>query len=114
MKATSIFSAMLAVALVLGAAGCTKRDEAMGPVQKAGQAVDNAGDKVARDLQDKLDRAKQAGQQVANSAAETRNKIEQATADATSDASKGLNKATEAVGKKVERAGEKIQEASKK
>ncbi len=110
MKTTSILSAMLAVLLATGAAGCTKRDEAMGPVQKAGQAVDNAGDKVAQDLHDKLDRAKQAGQQVADSAAETKNKIEQATADA----SQGLNKATEEVGKKVERAGEKIQEASKK
>jgi hypothetical protein len=110
MKPTSIFSALLAVALVAGAAGCTKRDEAMGPAQKAGQAVDNAGDKVAADLHEKLDRAKQAGQQVADSAAETKDRIEAATADA----SKGLNKATEEVGKKVERAGEKIQEASKK
>ena len=114
MKTVSIFSALLAVALVAGVAGCSKRDEAMGPAQKAGAAVDNVGAKVASDMQDKLDRARQAGQQVANSAEETRSKIEQATTDAAADASKGLNKATEEVGKKVERAGEKIQESSKK
>jgi Flp pilus assembly protein TadG len=109
MKSSSILSALLAVALVVGVAGCGKRDEAMGPAQKAGQAVDNAGDKVARDLHDKLDRANEAAQQVANSAAATKDKISAAT----EDASKGLNKATEEVGKKVERAGEKIQESAK-
>jgi hypothetical protein len=114
MKAVSIWNALLAVALVAGVAGCNKRDEAMGPAQKAGAAVDNAGAKVAGEMQDKLDRARQAGQDVANSAEATRSKIEEATASAAADASKGLNKATEEVGKKVERAGEKIQEAAKK
>jgi hypothetical protein len=110
MKVTSILTAVMALALVAGVAGCSKRDEAMGPAQKAGQAVDNAGDKVARDLHDKLDRANQAAQSVADQAEATKTKI----AEATADASKGLDKATEEVGKKVERAGEKIQEAAKK
>jgi hypothetical protein len=111
MKATSLASVWLVVALVGGVAGCTKRDDAaMGPAQKAGLAVDNAGDKVARELHDKLDRANQAAQQVADSAEQTKGKI----AEATADAGKGLEKATEEVGKKVERAGEKIQEAAKK
>lgn len=114
MKATSILTPILALALAAGVAGCSKRDEAMGPAQKAGQAVDNAGNQVARDVQDKIDRANQAAQSVADSAEQTKNKIAEATQEATQDASKGLNKATEEVGKKVERAGEKIQEAAKK
>jgi methyl-accepting chemotaxis protein len=114
MKATSIMGALLVLALAGGAGGCSKRDEAMGPAQKAGQQLDNAGDKVAREVHDKLDRANQAAQQAANSAEQTKDKIAEATAEAAADASKGLNKATEEVGKKVERAGEKIQESAKK
>jgi hypothetical protein len=114
MKATSILTPLFALALVAGVTGCSKRDETMGPAQKAGQAVDNVGNKVAHDVQDKLGRANQAAQKVADSAEQTRNKIAEATQEATQDASKGLNKATEEVGKKVERAGEKIQEAAKK
>ncbi len=114
MKATSILMPLFALALVAGVSGCSKRDEAMGPAQKAGQAVDNAGDKVARDLHDKLDRANQAAQSVAEQAEATKTKITEATQEATQDASKGLDKATEEVGKKVERAGEKIQESAKK
>jgi F0F1-type ATP synthase membrane subunit b/b' len=110
MKSTSIVAALLAVALVGGVAGCTKRDEPIGPAQKAGQAIDNAGDKFAREVHDKLDRANEAARQVADSAEQTKGKI----AEATADAGKGLEKATEEVGKKVERAGEKIQEAAKK
>jgi hypothetical protein len=110
MKATSILTALMALALVAGVTGCHKRDEAMGPAQQAGQAVDNAGDKVARELHDKLDRANEAAQSMAAKAEATKSQIEAATADA----SKGLDKATEEVGKKVERAGEKIQEAAKK
>ena len=113
MKASSMVSGLLALALAGGVAGCGKRDEAMGPAQKAGQKIDNAGDQVARDLHDKLDRANQAAQQVADSAAQTKDQIAAATAEATADASKGLDKATEEVGKKVERAGEKIQESAK-
>ena len=110
MKTPTIRAALLVVVLAAGFAACKPHDDKMGPAQKAGQAVDNVGDKVAHDLQEQLERARQAGQQIADSAEETKNRIEQASADA----GKGLNKATEEVGKKVERAGEKIQEASKK
>ena len=110
MKATPILSAVLAVALVAGMSACTKRDESMGPAQAAGKKLDNVGDQVAKDLHDKLDKADQAAKDVAKSAQDTADKIN----DATADAAKGLNKVTEEVGKKVERAGEKIQEAAKK
>jgi F0F1-type ATP synthase membrane subunit b/b' len=110
MKTTSISAVLVAVAVLAGLAGCGKREEGMGPAQKAGQAVDNAGDKVARELHDKLDKANQAAQDAAKAAENTKDKI----AEATEDASKGLNTATEEVGKKVERAGEKIQEAARK
>lgn len=113
MTLTKIGTAALMLAL-LGAAGCSKREDGMGPAQKAGQAVDNAGDKVARDLQDKIDKANLAAKQMGDSAQQTRDRIAEATADATKDASKGLSAATEKVGKKVEQAGEKIQESAKK
>lgn len=107
--------AVLLVAALAGAlTGCGKRDDAMGPAQKAGQAVDNAGDKVARDLHDKLDKANAAAAQMTESAQQTRDKIAAATGDATADAAKGLSAATEQVGQKVEQAGEKIQEAAKR
>jgi methyl-accepting chemotaxis protein len=109
MKATPILSGVLVLAMLLGVAACTKRDETMGPAQKAGKAVDNAGEKVARELHDQLDKADQAAKDVARSAQETSDRINEAT----EDAGKGLNKATEEVGKKVERAGEKIQEAAR-
>ncbi|MDQ2988703.1 MAG: hypothetical protein M3R60_06335 [Pseudomonadota bacterium] len=111
MKAISILAA---IALVAGLSGCTKKDETMGPAQKAGAAVDAAGDKVANELHDKIDRANAAAKQVADSAAQTRENIQKQTEDAAADASRGLDKATEEVGKKVERAGEKIQESAKK
>lgn len=112
---SKLFATSLVMAAVLaGAGGCSKREDGMGPAQKAGQAVDNAGDKVARDLQDKLDKANAAAKQVSDSAQQTRERIADATADATRDASNGLNAATEKVGKKVEQAGEKIQESAKK
>lgn len=100
--------AVLAAALVL-VGGCKKKEE-MGPAQQAGQAIDNAGDKVAKDIHDKLDKAKEAGKSVEDAARAAGDKIEEATGDA----SKGLSKATEEVGKKVEQAGEKIQDAAKK
>jgi methyl-accepting chemotaxis protein len=110
MKTTTILSAVLALALVGGMSACTRRDESMGPAQEAGKKIDNVGDKVAKDLHDKLDKANQAAKDAAKSAQDTADKIN----DATADAAKGLNKATEEVGKKVERAGEKMQEAAKK
>lgn len=112
-KTSSVLSVLMTLALAGGVAGCGKSEEGMGPAQKVGQKLDNAGDQVARDVQDKLDRANAAAQQAASSAERTKENIAAATAEAASDASKGLNKATEEVGKKVERAGEKIQESAK-
>jgi hypothetical protein len=112
MRITLVLSAMLMAATLAGISGCSKRDEAMGPAQKAGKAVDaavdNTGDKVAAELHDKIDRANRVAQDLAKSAQATSDKIDEATGDA----SNGLHKATEEVGKKVERAGEKIQEAA--
>ncbi|NML61246.1 hypothetical protein HHL21_09170 [Massilia sp. RP-1-19] len=99
---------MLALAILAAAAGCTPRDEEKGPAQQAGEAIDNAGDKVARKLQEKLDKAEEAGEKMADAARSTGDQIE----DATSDASRGLEEATKNAGKKVEQAGEKIQDAA--
>lgn len=93
-----MFAALLMLA---GAAGCSRQEE-MGPAQKAGKAVDDAGAKVAAKLHEPLDKANAAAQQA-------RDKIE----DAADDARAGLDTATEKVGKKVEQAGEKIQDAAR-
>jgi ABC-type transporter Mla subunit MlaD len=108
MKPTSILNALLVLAVLAGVDGCTRRDEPIGPAQKAGKAVDDAGAQVADKLHDQLDKANEAAAQVTRAADETRDKIK----DATEDAGRGLDKATEEVGKKVERAGEKIQDAA--
>jgi hypothetical protein len=111
MKITYYHSAavVLMLALAAGLSGCKKTDESMGPAQKAGAAIDNAGQKVADKLHEPIDKANQVGEQIAEAAKNTGEQIDKAT----EDASKGINKATEEVGKKVERAGEKIQEAAK-
>lgn len=108
MNTTFLTRTMLTLAIVAGVAGCTPREETMGPAQKAGAAIDNAGDEVARKLQEKLDKAEEAGEKVAEAARSTGDKIE----DATSDASRGLEEATKKAGKKVEQVGEKIQDAA--
>ncbi len=85
---------MLGTLLVLAAlAGCSRDEEAIGPAQRAGKALDNAGAKVTRQVENELAKADRA-------AAEAREKIK----DATKDASHGLKRATEEVGKKVESA----------
>lgn len=108
MNTTRISTAVLALAILAGAGACTPREETIGPAQKAGAAIDNAGDEVARKIQEKLDKAEQAGEKMADAARSTGDKIE----DATSDASRGLQEATKKAGQKVERAGEKIQDAA--
>ncbi len=110
----AIFMIGMAAVLAFGVQACSKREDGMGPAQKAGQAVDNAGDKVAKDLHDKLDKANAAAQQTAEAAKQARDQIAAATGDAAADAAKGLDAATEKVGQKVEQAGEKIQEAAKR
>jgi hypothetical protein len=93
---------MLGVLLVLAAlAGCSRDEEAMGPAQRAGKALDDAGARVTHQVDKELPKADRA-------ADEAREKIK----DATKDARGGLKRATEEVGKKVEDAGEKIQDAA--
>ncbi|MGI4721267.1 MAG: hypothetical protein ACRYGO_10445 [Janthinobacterium lividum] len=93
---------MLGTLLVLAVlAGCSRDEDAIGPAQRAGKALDEAGTKVSRQMQEELAKADRA-------AAEAREKIK----DATRDAKGGLKRATEEVGKKVEDAGEKIQDAA--
>jgi F0F1-type ATP synthase membrane subunit b/b' len=108
MKITFILGT--ALVLALGLSACKKPDEAVGPAQKAGAAIDDAGAKVAAKLHEPIDKAKQVGQQMEDAAKDTSDKIKEAT----EDASKGIDKATVEVGKKVEQAGEKIQQAGKK
>ncbi|MES2316337.1 MAG: hypothetical protein V4631_02495 [Pseudomonadota bacterium] len=110
MKTTRILSAALLLALLSGLSACKKADEPVGPAQKAGAAIDAAGEQVAAKLHEPIDKAKEVGQTISDAAKDTGEKINEAT----QDASRGIDKATEEVGKKVERAGEKIQESTKK
>jgi hypothetical protein len=109
MKSTLIFRSAIALALLAGLSACTKPGETMGPAQKAGAAIDKTGDQIAAELHKPIDKANEAKEAMNDAALETRAQIEQATADA----SRGIDKATVEVGKKVEQAGEKIQEAGK-
>lgn len=110
MKLTSLIGAAVVLASVAGMGGCSKRTEEIGPAQKAGAAIDNAGDKVAEEIHEKLDKARAVGETLEERAKVTGEKIDEAT----QDASRGINKATEKVGQKVEKAGEEIQEAARK
>ncbi len=95
-------TSMLGTLLLLAAlAGCSREEEAMGPAQRAGKALDDAGAKVTHQLDKELAKADRAAE-------EARDKIK----DATKDARGGLKRATEEVGKKVEDAGEKIQDVA--
>lgn len=95
---TTILVTLLALAAL---AGCSRDGDAVGPAQKAGKALDDAGVRVSRQVENELARADRA-------AAEAREKIK----DATRDAKGGLERTAEKVGKKVEDAGEKIQDAA--
>lgn len=108
MKTTSIIGSLLMLAALATASGCTRQED-MGPGQKAGKAVDDAGEQVADKVREKLSKADEAAAKVVQSADDAREKIE----DATRDASKGIDRATQKVGKQVERAGEKIQDAAR-
>ncbi|WP_229455718.1 hypothetical protein [Massilia sp. KIM] len=79
-------------------AGCGRDDEGMGPAQKAGKVLDEAGARVSDTVQDELAKADRATE-------EARDKVK----DATRDASRELDKAKEELGRRVERAGEKMQ-----
>jgi gas vesicle protein len=106
MKTRLIVGGLLVLAV---AAGCNQHQDGMGPAQKAGKAVDDAGAKVADELHKPIDKANEAAQKVADSAEQAREKIK----DATEEAREGVDTATAEVGKKVEKAGEKIQDAAK-
>lgn len=95
---TTVLGTLLALAML---AGCSRDEDALGPAQKAGKVLDDAGVRVSRQVESELARADRA-------AAEARDKIK----DATRDAKGGLERATEEVGKKVEDAGEKIQDVA--
>ena len=128
MKATTLFGALLVLAM---GTGCTRDDDAMGPAQKAGKAVDEAGGRVAQGLRAPIEIADEAAQQAREKAGEAaqqaRDKAEEARRqlaerteaarekieDATEEAGRGLEKATGKVGEKVEQAGERIQEAAR-
>jgi hypothetical protein len=77
MKVSSVLNAVLALALAAGVAACGKGGAEKAPAPK----VDNMGDQVARDLHDKLDRAKEAAAQTERAAEQAKQKIAEATAD---------------------------------
>jgi hypothetical protein len=91
---------MLGSLLLAALAGCS-REEELGPAQRAGKALDDAGAKVSRQVEQELAKADRAAE-------EARDKIK----DATKDAKGGLQRTAEQVGKKVEDAGEKIQDVA--
>lgn len=102
MRGLSI-SAMLAItSLAAVLAGCQQSSsDSIGPAERAGKAVDDAGARVSSAVQ----------QQVVKADAAARVAREKAK-DVAAEASHNLDRATEQVGKKVERAGEKMQEAA--
>ena len=117
MKTMTIFSGLLVLGL---AAGCSPGEDGVGPAQKAGKAVDEAGDRVAQGLRAPLEKADEAAKKLAERAEEERRQLAERTdearekiKDATQEAGRGLEKATGKVGEKVERAGEKMQEAAR-
>lgn len=95
---TGMGATLLALAVSLVLAGCGRAEDDIGPAQKAGKALDDAGARVSDTVQDELAKADRAAE-------EAREKVE----DATRDASRGLDRAKDQVGKKVEKAGEKLQ-----
>jgi hypothetical protein len=113
MNTSTILNAVIILALAGGVAACKKPDEQMGPAQKAGAAIDNAGEKVADKLHENLDKARQAADQANERARNAGDEMGEAARQAAQDASKGVDKATDQVGKKVEQAGEKIQDAAR-
>jgi len=104
---TTLLAALLAVTAL---AGCQPKHDngAPGPAQQAGKAVDEAGARVAKSLHAPIDKAEEARRKMEAAGEQAKRDI----AEATDDARQGLNDATNEVGKKVERAGEKIQKAA--
>lgn len=126
LKTLGIPGILLAVAAL--ASGCHKTDNTdtsgMGPAQTAGKAVDDAGANAAQATRDGAARteaaAREAGDKMNDAAARTDAAAQQAGDDARADAheagqdiKQGVSNATDATGKAVERAGQKMQDASK-
>jgi predicted small secreted protein len=93
-------SVMLMAAAVL--AGCDTSNDGVGPAQRAGKAVDDAGAKVQAVVEQQVVKADAAAEHV-------RDKPKVAAAEA----SRNLDRATVKAGEKVEQAGEKLQEAAR-
>ncbi|CAH0140510.1 hypothetical protein SRABI118_00272 [Massilia sp. Bi118] len=92
--------ALLSAALL---AGCNQSPaDGMGPAQKAGKVVDEAGARVQTAVQDQVVKADAAAERA-------REKAKEAAAQARDN----LDRATAKVGEKVEQAGEKMQEAAR-
>lgn len=123
MNKTTLTGIMLAIAVL--ATGCSDRDrDGRGPAEEAGKAVDDAGATVARETEQGVERAdaaaERAAENVDQAAERAEANIEQAgaevrqeTREAAADVKRGVSNATNETGKAVERAGEKIQDASK-
>jgi predicted small secreted protein len=89
--------------LAVTLAGCDQSPgEGIGPAQKAGKAVDDAGARVTSAVQQQVVKADEAAEHA-------REKAKVAAAEA----SRNLDRATAKVGEKVEQAGEKMQEAAR-
>ena len=82
-------------------AGCSRAEGTMGPAQRAGKALDGAGAKVSRQLDSELAKADRAADLA-------RDKFKEVTRDARG----GLKRAAGEVGKRVEDAGEKLQDVA--
>jgi hypothetical protein len=137
-KTTFTLSAML-LSVAMLAAGCHKTDEnanaGMGPAQSAGKAVDDAGANAAAATRegaakteaavdqagDKAhDAAQRAGENMSDAAHQTAAAAKEAGADAKVEAKQagqnlkeGAANATDAAGRGLEKAGQKMQDASK-
>jgi hypothetical protein len=113
MNRTTITGILLATSLLVG---CNRNDTVqpagIGPAERAGRAVDNAGARVADTMQAQVQKADEAARQLRDKADATARQARENVQDVTQEASRNLDRATEAVGKKVEQAGEKIQQAA--
>jgi hypothetical protein len=111
MKATTAMRLVLLIAVATGAVACKRREPQVAPAPASATTLpaDSSGTRVGDALREKIDRAEQASRDVAKAAHETREKIDEATAEGR----KELSETGVEVGKKVERAGEKIEQAAR-
>jgi hypothetical protein len=120
MKTTTISAILLAVAVL--ATGCKKADDpSMGPAQEAGKALDNAGAEVRQESREAAaatehaadragDKMREAGAEVRQETREAGAEVRQESRDAAQNVREGADKATDATGRALERAGEKMQD----